>query len=117
MAYSINILINKIMSTYKTRKAQAKKAGAGESAQERALNLFADMMIEKIESIMTDWSKPWFTEGIASWPKNLSGRCYNGMNSLMLLMHCEKQGHSSKVAELYNPTIFENKKESKGFWF
>ena len=25
--------------------------------------------------------------------------------------------HSSKVAELYNPTIFENKKESKGFWF
>ena len=50
------------MSTYKTRKAQAKNAGAGESAQERALNLFADMMIEKIESIMTDWSKPWFTE-------------------------------------------------------
>ena len=90
------------MSSYKTKKAQAKKAGAGansESAQERALNLFADMMIEKIESIMTDWSKPWltfpsavepcFTEGIASWPKNLSGRHYNGMNSLMLLMHCE----------------------------
>lgn len=25
--------------------------------------------------------------------------------------------HSSKVAELYYPTIFENKKESKGFWF
>lgn len=25
--------------------------------------------------------------------------------------------HSSKVAELYSPTIFENKKESKGFWF
>ena len=100
MAYSINILINKIMSTYKTRKAQAKKAGAGansESAQERALNLFADMMIEKIESIMTDWSKPWFTEGIASWPKNLSGRCYNGMNSLMLLMHCEKQGYKYPV--------------------
>lgn len=25
--------------------------------------------------------------------------------------------HSSATAELYNPTIFENKKESKGFWF
>ena len=88
------------MSTYKTKKAQAKKAGAGansESAQMKALNLFADMMIEKIESIMTDWSKPWFTEGIASWPKNLSGRCYNGMNSLMLLMHCEKQGYKYPV--------------------
>ena len=25
--------------------------------------------------------------------------------------------HSSATAELYNPEIFENKKESKGFWF
>ena len=88
------------MNSYKTKKAQAKKAGAGansESAQEKALNLFADMMIEKIESIMTDWRKPWFTEGIASWPKNLSGRHYNGMNSLMLLMHCEKEGYKYPV--------------------
>ncbi len=85
---------------YKTKKAYSKKAGAGansESAQERALNLFADMMIEKIESIMTDWQKPWFTEGILSWPKNLSGRHYNGMNSLMLLMHCEKEGYKYPV--------------------
>ena len=85
---------------YKTKKAYSKKAGAGansESAQERALNLFADMMIEKIESIMTDWQKPWFTEGITSWPKNLSGRHYNGMNSLMLLMHCEKEGYKYPV--------------------
>lgn len=25
--------------------------------------------------------------------------------------------HSSSTAELYNPPVFENKKESKGFWF
>ena len=88
------------MNTYKYKKAQANKAGAGvnrESAQERALNRFADMMIEKIESIMTDWKKPWFTEGLISWPKNLSGRHYNGMNSLMLIMHCEKEGYKYPV--------------------
>ena len=87
------------MSTTKTRKAYAKaSAGSqGESAQERALNLFAEMMIEKIETIMTDWQKPWFTEGCLSWPKNLNGRAYNGMNSLMLLMHCEKQGYKYPV--------------------
>ena len=87
-------------TTKKTRKAYAKKASAGsqgESAQERALNLFAEMMIEKIESIMDDWKKPWFTEGCHSWPKNLSGRHYNGMNSLMLLMHCEKEGYKYPV--------------------
>ena len=84
----------------KTRKAYAKKASAGsqgESAQERALNLFAEMMIEKIESIMGDWQKPWFTDGGLSWPKNLSGRHYNGMNSMMLLMHCEKEGYKYPV--------------------
>ena len=84
----------------KTRRAYAKKASAGsqgESAQERALNLFAEMMIEKIESIMGDWQKPWFTDGGLSWPKNLSGRHYNGMNSMMLLMHCEKEGYKYPV--------------------
>ena len=25
--------------------------------------------------------------------------------------------HTSSTAELYNPPVFENKKESKGFWF
>ena len=32
------------------------------------------------------------TDGALQWPKNLSGRDYNGMNALMLLIQCEKQG-------------------------
>ena len=82
------------------KKQYAKKASAGESgesAQDRALNLFAEMMISKIESIMTDWRKPWFTEGLHSWPKNMDGRHYNGMNSLMLLLHCEEMGYEFPV--------------------
>ena len=51
------------------------------------------MMIEKIESIRKDWRKPWFTEGALQWPRNLSGREYNGMNAIMLLIHCEKEGY------------------------
>ena len=27
------------------------------------------------------------------WPRNLSGREYNGMNALMLMLHCEKEGY------------------------
>lgn len=49
-------------------------------------------MIEKIQSIDKDWKKPWFTDGALQWPKNLNGRDYNGMNALMLLLQCEKQG-------------------------
>ncbi len=69
----------------------------GRSAEDKALDKFAEMMIERISSIQQDWKKPWFTEGALSWPKNLSGREYNGMNALMLMMHCEKQGYKLPV--------------------
>lgn len=69
-----------------------KAATNGPSSEDKALDLFAEMMIEKIESINKDWKKPWFTEGALQWPKNLNGREYNGLNALMLLLQCEKQG-------------------------
>ena len=65
----------------------------GPSSEDKALDLFADMMIQKIEEISKDWRKPWFTDGALTWPKNMAGREYNGLNALMLLMHCEKQGY------------------------
>ena len=46
---------------------------------DRALEKFAEMMIEKISTLQSDWKKPWFTEGALTWPKNLSGREYNGI--------------------------------------
>ena len=75
------------MAGYRRQKAE------GPNSEEKALDLFADMMIEKIESISKDWRKPWFTEGALQWPRNLSGREYNGMNALMLMLHCEKEGY------------------------
>ena len=69
----------------------------GRSSEYRALDRFAEMMIEKIKTLQGDWKKPWFTEGALQWPKNLSGREYNGMNALMLMMHCEKQGYNLPV--------------------
>lgn len=71
----------------------------GKSSEDKALDLFANMMIERIQSLSSKdgWKKPWFTEGSLSWPKNLSGREYNGMNALMLMMHCEKNGYKLPV--------------------
>lgn len=66
----------------------------GQTAEDKALDLFAEMMIDKIKSIDKDWKKPWFTEGALQWPKNINGREYNGMNALMLLMQCEKNGYT-----------------------
>ena len=69
-----------------------KPTSDGPSSEDKALDLFAEMMIEKIESINKDWKKPWFTEGALQWPQNLNGREYNGLNAFMLLLQCEKQG-------------------------
>lgn len=76
-----------------TAMAGYKRENSGPNAEDKALDLFAEMMIEKIESIRTDWHKPWFTEGSMQWPRNLSGREYNGMNAFMLMLHCEKEGY------------------------
>ena len=67
----------------------------GSSAEDKALDLFSEMMITKIESVRSKdgWKKPWFTEGALQWPKNLNGREYNGMNAFLLLLHCEKEGY------------------------
>ena len=70
-----------------------KNSNDGPSAEDKALDLFAEMIIERIETISKDWTKPWITEGSLEWPKNLSGREYNGMNALMLLLHCENEGY------------------------
>ncbi len=64
-----------------------------QSAEDKALDLFAEMMIDKIKSINQDWKKPWFSEGALRWPKNLNGREYNGMNAMFLMMQCEKMGY------------------------
>ena len=40
-----------------------KKNADGPNSEDKALDLFAEMMIEKIEGIQKDWKKPWFTEG------------------------------------------------------
>ena len=65
------------------------------TAESKALNLFSEMMIAKIESLSKKdgWKKPWFTEGALQWPQNLNGRDYNGMNAAMLLFLCEKNGY------------------------
>lgn len=72
------------------------------SAEDKALDRFTDLMIDKIKSIKEDWQKPWFTEGALSWPRNLTGRRYNGGNALMLMLHAEKEGYKLPVWCTFN---------------
>ena len=64
-------------------------AKEGPSAEDKALDLFADMMIERIQSLSgkDGWKKPWFTEGALQWPKNL-----NTLNH-----HIRSEEHTSEL--------------------
>ena len=73
-----------------------------QSAEDKALDKFADLMIEKIESIQADWKKPWFTKGAMLLPVNMNKRPYNGFNSLMLMFQQEKQGYKLPVWATFN---------------
>lgn len=68
-----------------------------ETAENKALERFTEMMVARVKEIQTDWKKPWLSETSTVWPKNLSGREYSGMNALMLMMHCEKEGYKLPV--------------------
>ena len=72
------------------------------SAEDKALDRFTELMIDKIKSINKDWQKPWFTEAATQWPRNLTGRRYNGGNALMLMLHAEKEGYKLPVWCTFN---------------
>lgn len=72
------------------------------SAEDKALDRFTELMIDKIKSIKEDWQKPWFSEGALVWPRNLTGRHYNGGNALMLMLHAEKEGYKLPVWCTFN---------------
>ena len=77
--------------------ADKKYHSDGPSATDRALERFTELMIEKIQSFQGNWKKPWFMPGAAIPPQNLSGRHYNGGNSLMLMLQAEKMGYDIPV--------------------
>ena len=77
--------------------ADKKYNNDGPSAADKALERFTELMIDKIQTLQGDWKKPWFTPGVTQPPQNLSGRHYNGGNSLMLMLQAEKMGYEIPV--------------------
>lgn len=88
----------------------------GPSAEDKALDLFSELMVERIQSLSgkDSWKKPWFADGVLQWPKNLNGREYNGQNALMLLLHCEKEGYKIPRFCTFDCIQRMNSKDNKG---
>lgn len=69
----------------------------GRSSEERALERYAKLITEKVKSIEKNRIEPWLTGNLTRWPRGLSGKDFNGINALMLLLHCEKNGYQVPV--------------------
>ena len=67
----------------------------GKTAEDKAFDLFADMLIKKLESFKGNWKQPWIETG--GWPQNIYGRRYNGMNALMLFFETHDKNYTVPV--------------------
>lgn len=80
---------------------------------EKALEVFADLMIKKIESVSKDWTKPWFSKTANVAPRNLDGRYYNGSNTMMLMLCTEMRGYELPIFGTFDRFQKLNEDKSK----
>ena len=81
---------------------------------DNAIERFTELMAEKIENLQVDWKKPWISPCATRSPRNLSGRFYNGGNSLMLMMQAEKMGYEIPVWGTFDRIVALNTKTNDG---
>lgn len=77
----------------------------------------ANLIIEKIETISTNWKKPWFTNvsfGNSYIPQNLNGRVYAGGNAFVLSFLCEKFDYQTPIFLTFKQAQEINVKINKG---
>jgi len=72
---------------------------------------FANLMISKMETISSNWQKPWFPKFSNSHnflPQNLTGRVYQGGNAFLLLLLCEGLNYRTPVFLTFNQAKNQN---------
>jgi len=68
----------------------------------KALQNFAELMIEKIKQVENDWEKPWISNPQKKPQNALTGRQYNGINDLMLYFQTEKMNYKVPAFLTFN---------------
>lgn len=80
------------------KPAGKEKAGtSGQTPTDKALQAFAELIIKKMDSLSSNWQKPWIDAKVNSGPQNLEGRKYSGLNTLFLFLVSEMAGYKMPV--------------------
>jgi Domain of unknown function (DUF1738). len=68
---------------------------------EKILQDFAKVIINKMETITSDWKTPWIAAKNRT-PKNIKGNPYNGVNFFMLSIVCDLMDYKIPVFMTFN---------------
>ena len=69
--------------------------GKRNTIDEKVLQRYASLLVEKMKGFEQDWQKPW-TPARKEWvPQNMDGRRYNGMNLMLLSLLTEMNGYTT----------------------
>ena len=79
---------------------------------ERFESQLADLLIDKIKQLQTDWKKPWFET--TATIKNIQGRAYAGSNSMLLRLICDAAKWEYPVFATFKMAKDENVSILKG---
>jgi antirestriction protein ArdC len=72
---------------------------SAKSQSEKAVDLFTEMMIGRMEAMKSgDWEKGWITgNAVGGLPQNVTGRNYSGSNSFFLELNTALKGYKTPV--------------------
>lgn len=86
-----------------------------QSPADKALAKIAELIVERITALKgQNWEKTWFPASYQGLPRNLSGRPYNGMNTLILDFATCVKGHDVPVFLTFNQAKKEGLHIAKG---
>jgi antirestriction protein ArdC len=66
---------------------------ASKQLNNKALDKFAELMIEKIQQVSEDWKRPWITNPVGRPRNAITNRPYSGFNDLALYFETERRGY------------------------
>lgn len=95
----ILIIIRNIMTREEFKAEMAEKKERAEARINSALQMFADMIIDRMEVIeASNWKQGWTDgEAMIGLPQNVTGRVYTGSNAFLCQLHSMKNNYKVPV--------------------
>lgn len=100
----------------KKKQKETQKVAPKETRSDKVAKTFAEMIIERMEAMKnSDWKQTWLPNYHANaLPQNISGRPYNGYNTLFLQMDTARNNHAMPIYMTFHQITEQGAKVNRG---